>query len=73
MYIYLHNTFGFCIIRYIIMHVYKSMFLLNVCGAAYENGCTVNGLCATVADCMSIIYNSMLHVPYYRVQYTLSE
>ena len=23
---------------------------MNVCGSAYENGCVVNGTCATAAD-----------------------
>ena len=23
---------------------------MNVCGSAYENGCVVNGMCATAAD-----------------------
>ena len=29
---------------------HSSYIGMNVCGSAYENGCVVNGMCATAAD-----------------------
>ena len=28
----------------------SSAFVMNVCGSTYENGCVVDGMCATAAD-----------------------
>ena len=30
--------------------LHSSYIGMNVCGSAYENGCMVNGMCATAAD-----------------------
>ena len=30
--------------------LHSSYFAVNVCGAAYKNGCVVNGMCAMAAE-----------------------